>query len=106
VIANVAAPALYGGLVSFDHLPARTQRGIKRFEWDPSTVKVDWAMSAPVPWDPAPAVAPGTVHIAHSVDELSTFAGQVSGNTIPSDPLLLMGQMTTTDPTRTKPGTE
>lgn len=106
VIANVSAPALYGGLVSIDHLPARTRRGIRRFEWDPSTVKVDWAMSGPVPWDPAPAVAPGTVHIAHSVDELSMFSGQVSGNTIPSDPLLLIGQMTTTDPTRSKPGTE
>lgn len=106
VIANVSAPALYGGLVSLDQLPARTKRGVKGFEWDPSTVKVDWALSSPVPWDPAPAVAPGTVHIAHSVDELSTFSGQVSGNTIPSDPLLLMGQMTTADPTRSKPGTE
>nr|MBA2444964.1 NAD(P)/FAD-dependent oxidoreductase [Nocardioidaceae bacterium] len=106
VIANVSAPALYGGLIPLDYLPARTRRGIKRFEWDPSTVKVDWALSGPVPWDPAPAIAPGTVHIAHSVDELSAFSGQVSGNTIPSHPLLLMGQMTTTDPTRSKPGTE
>ncbi len=106
VIANVSAPALYGGLVSLDDLPDRTRRGMAGFEWDPSTVKVDWALSGPVPWESAPTVAPGTVHIAHSVDELSTFSGQVSGNSIPSDPFLLIGQMTTTDRTRSKPGTE
>lgn len=106
VVATVTAPDLYGGLVPLDAWPPRVQRGIRRFEWDPSTVKVDWALSSPVPWDPAPPVAPGTVHIAHSVDELSTFAAQISGKTVPSAPLLLMGQMTTTDPTRSPAGTE
>lgn len=106
VVATVAAPALYGGLVPLDALPPRVQRGISRFEWDPSTIKVDWALSSPVPWDPAPPAAPGTVHIAHSVDELSTFAAQMNGHTVPSHPLLLMGQMTTSDPTRSPAGTE
>nr|MBA2558365.1 NAD(P)/FAD-dependent oxidoreductase [Propionibacteriales bacterium] len=106
VVANVSAPALYGGLVALDDLPARTRWGIKRFRWDPSTIKVDWALSTPVPWEPAPPVSPGTVHIAHSVDELSTFAAQVKGHTIPDAPLLLVGQMTSTDPSRSPVGTE
>ncbi len=106
VIADVSAPALYGGLVPLEELPSRVRRGIQRFEWDPSTVKVDWALSGPVPWKPAPPAAPGTVHIAHSVDELSIFAAQISGQSVPSDPLMLMGQMTTTDPTRSPAGTE
>jgi phytoene dehydrogenase-like protein len=106
VIADVSAPALYGGLVSREHLPARVVRGIERFEWDPGTVKVDWALSAPPPWASAPAAVPGTVHIAHSVDELSTFASQVSGRTVPAEPLLLMGLMTSADATRSPAGTE
>ncbi len=106
VVADVSAPALYGGMVSFDDLPARTRWGMKRFRWDPSTIKVDWALSGPVPWEPAPAIDPGTVHIAHSVDELTTFARQLAAHAVPSDPLLLLGQMTTTDPTRSPPGTE
>lgn len=106
VVAAVTGPALYGGLVSWDDLPSRIHRGMRRFEWDPATIKVDWALSGPVPWDPAPKVAPGTVHIAHSLDELTTFAAQLSRHTIPSDPLLLLGQMTTTDPTRSPAGTE
>ncbi len=106
VIADVSAPALYGGLVPLDQLPARVRRGMVAFEWDPSTIKVDWALSSGAPWEPTPPLAPGTVHIASSVDELSAFAAQVNGSSIPSDPLLLMGQMTTSDPTRSPPGTE
>jgi phytoene dehydrogenase-like protein len=106
VVADVSAPALYGGLVRLDDLPARTRWGIRRFKWDPSTVKVDWALSSPVPWEPAPPDAPGTVHIAHSVEELGTFAAQIKGHTVPAAPLLLTGQMTATDPTRSPAGTE
>jgi phytoene dehydrogenase-like protein len=106
VIADVSAPALYGGLVPLDELPARVRTGISRFEWDPSTVKVDWALTSPVPWENPPAAAPGTVHIANSVDELSVFAAQINGHSVPSDPLMLMGQMTASDPTRSPAGTE
>jgi phytoene dehydrogenase-like protein len=106
VVADVSAPALYGGLVRLDDLPGRTRWGMRRFRWDPSTIKVDWALSSPVPWDPAPPVTPGTVHIAHSVDELATFAAQIKGHTVPAKPLLLTGQMTSTDATRSPAGTE
>ena len=106
VIADVSAPALYGGLVPLEELPARVRRGLVGFEWDPATIKVDWALSSGVPWQPAPDVAPGTVHIADSVDELNTYAAQINGNTVPARPLLLMGQMTTADTTRSPAGTE
>ncbi len=106
VVADVSAPALYTDLLDPDRLPARVRRGIARFEWDPSTIKVDWALSSPVPWRETPAQPPGTIHIADSVDDLTAFAAQISGHTVPSDPLMLMGQMTTTDPSRSPPGTE
>lgn len=106
VLADVSAPALYGGLVAWEDLPSRTRWGMRRFRWDPSTVKVDWALSTAVPWDSAPPIAPGTVHVTHSVAELSTFASQMKGHTIPSHPLLLMGQMTTVDASRSAAGTE
>ncbi len=106
VLADVAAPRLYGGLVDARHLPTRTRRGIEHFTWDPATVKVDWALSGPVPWDPAPELAPGCVHIGDSVDELTVTSAQISAGRIPSHPFLLAGQMTTTDPTRSPAGTE
>jgi phytoene dehydrogenase-like protein len=106
VLADVSAPRLYGGLVADRDLPVRTRRGIERFTWDPATVKVDWALSGPVPWDPGPEVAPGCVHVCDSVDELTLTSAQVSAGHVPARPFLLAGQMTTTDPSRSPAGTE
>lgn len=106
VVADVSAPSLYGDLVGYDELPARIRKGMQRFEFDPATIKVDWALSGPVPWASAPAVAPGTVHIIDSMDQLSRTQAAITSHSIPADPFLLVGQMTTTDPTRSPAGTE
>ncbi|WP_426245063.1 phytoene desaturase family protein [Nocardioides sp. LHG3406-4] len=106
VIADVTAPRLFGGLVAAEHLPARVARGMRHFKLDPGTVKVDWALSGPVPWAGRPAYAAGTIHVADSVDQMSEALGQVSARAIPATPFLLAGQMTTSDPTRSPAGTE
>jgi phytoene dehydrogenase-like protein len=106
VIADVSAPALYGGLVSWDDLPTRLRHRMGRFEWDPSTVKVDWALDGTVPWTGAPDAAPGTVHIADSLDALSLSGGQVAAGLVPEQPFLLVGQMGVADPTRVPEGHE
>jgi phytoene dehydrogenase-like protein len=51
-------------------------------------------------------VAPGTVHVADSVEEMTESLGQVEAGAVPARPFLLAGQMTTTDPTRSPAGTE
>jgi phytoene dehydrogenase-like protein len=106
VVADVTAPQLYGGLVSWDALPARLRDKMQNFEWDPGTVKVDWALDSVVPWNNAPARSPGTVHLAESVDELTTAMHQVSSNTVPERPFMLVGQMAAADPTRAPQGGE
>lgn len=106
VIADVGVQALYERLVAPAHLPDRVRRGLATFQLDPATVKVDWALSGPVPWASAPAVAPGTVHVADDVGELGTALGEVAAGVVPERPFLLMGQMTTSDPSRSPAGTE
>ena len=106
VIADVAAPNLYGGLVSSDDLPARTMRAMRSFQLDPGTVKVDWALDGGVPWDSPPPCAPGTFHVADSVEDIAQALGQVSTRVIPAKPFMLAGQMTTCDPDRSPSGTE
>ena len=106
VVADVAAPALFGRLLEPEDLPARVVRGMRDFRMDPSTVKVDWALDGPVPWAEPPAYAPGTVHVADSVSQLTESLGQVDAGAIPAEPFLLAGQMTTTDATRSPEGTE
>jgi phytoene dehydrogenase-like protein len=106
VVADVSAPALYGGLVPWEHLSTRMRSKMQRFEWDPGTVKVDWALDGPVPWESGPAKAPGTVHIVESIDELARVGTQISSHTVPDRPFLLMGQMAAADPARAPAGKE
>jgi phytoene dehydrogenase-like protein len=106
VLADVAAPNLYGRLVSADDLPERTMRRMRGFRLDPSTLKVDWSLSGPIPWRVPPPHAPGTVHVADSVAELIETYAQIEAGAVPAKPFLLLGQMTTTDATRSPAGTE
>lgn len=106
VVADTSAPALYGRLVDPEHLPRRVRAGMRRFELDPGTIKVDWALDGPVPWRSEPPYAPGTVHVADSVEEIATSMRQIASRTVPATPFVLAGQMTTTDPTRSPEGTE
>jgi len=106
VVADVAATALYGQLIDWSDLPARTKSGMRRFEQDPGTIKVDWALTGPIPWSNPPEVAPGTVHFADSVDQLSQSQDAITHHSIPAEPFLLTGQMTSADPTRSPAGTE
>lgn len=106
VVADVAATALYGGLVPAADLPARTLRRMADFELDPGTVKVDWALSGSVPWTVAPPYPPGTVHVGDSIDEIQHALQQIAAGVVPDRPFLLAGQMTTSDPTRSPAGTE
>ncbi|SCF92840.1 NAD(P)/FAD-dependent oxidoreductase [Streptomyces sp. Cmuel-A718b] len=106
VLADVSAPSLYGSLVAAEHLPGRLLDDMRRFQWDFATFKVDWALNGPVPWSSAPAARAGTVHLAEGVDELTRCASQIARGLVPDRPFLLMGQMTTADPTRSPPDTQ
>ena len=106
VLADVSAPALYRDLVGLPQLPARVASDLANFAWDDATVKVDWALSAPVPWtDPAVRRA-GTVHLDLDLDGFGRFALDLASGRIPVRPFILAGQMTSADPSRSPAGTE
>jgi phytoene dehydrogenase-like protein len=100
VLANTSAPALYHDLVGDEHLPDRVRRSLGHFQWDMATVKVDWALSAPVPWTATDARRAATVHIADSLDELTEWSAQIAMGLIPARPFLLFGQQSIADPSR------
>ncbi|MFJ6442755.1 phytoene desaturase family protein [Streptomyces sp. NPDC091649] len=106
VVADVAAPDLYGSLIAAEHLPGRLLDDMRRFQWDFATFKVDWALNGPVPWSSAAAASAGTVHLAEGVDELTRWASQIARGLVPDRPFLLVGQMTTADATRSPLDTE
>ncbi|HEY6533686.1 MAG TPA: NAD(P)/FAD-dependent oxidoreductase [Acidimicrobiales bacterium] len=106
VLADVGAPQLYLELLDRSVVPARTLDDLRRFQYDAGTVKVDWALRAPIPWSDPVIGRAGTVHLADSMDHLSRYGYELATGQIPSEPFLLVGQMTTTDPTRSPAGTE
>ncbi|MCL9796265.1 phytoene desaturase family protein, partial [Frankia sp. AgKG'84/4] len=106
VVADVDAVTLYRHLVAADQLPARLLADLDRFQWDNSTMKINWALSAPIPWSDTRCAGAGTVHLGGTMDDLTLLSAQLACQQVPADPFLILGQMTTADPTRSPAGTE
>ncbi|HEX4692661.1 MAG TPA: NAD(P)/FAD-dependent oxidoreductase [Solirubrobacteraceae bacterium] len=106
VIGAIDAPQLLGGLVGRERLPETTRRGLDRFQWDNSTVKLDFALSGPIPWSAPGTERAGTVHVVDSVDALTEATAQLSRGLVPRRPFLVAGQYTRADPTRAPAGGE
>jgi phytoene dehydrogenase-like protein len=106
VLADVPAPTLFQDLVGESHLPARMVEDLERFEWDTSTLKIDWALSSKIPWTARDAAKAGTVHLGVDMDGLTDYAADLATRRAPKHPFVLFGQMTTSDPTRSPEGTE
>ncbi len=106
VLADVDAPRLYLDLVGAANLPERLVRDLENFEWDGPTLKVNWALSAPIPWTATAARDAGTVHLGVDLDGLSQYSTDLVSGRLPERPFALLGQTTTADPIRSPTGTE
>ena len=106
VLAATGAPQLYLDLLPRDAVPGGVVRDIGRFDYDTGTVKVDWALSAPIPWSAPGARRAGTVHVAEGIDALTETTSQVVRGLLPARPYLVLGQYSMVDPTRAPAGAE
>jgi phytoene dehydrogenase-like protein len=106
VLADVGAPQLYLSLLERDLVPGRVLRALERFEYDPGTVKVDWALDGPIPWSAWGTARAGTVHLSGGIDALTLHAAQLARGEVPAEPFLLVGQYAHFDPSRQPPGKE
>ncbi len=106
VVAAVDAPQLYGRMLQPDELPGNLVESMTRFRWDLATVKVNYALDAPIPWTHSELVNSGTVHLSGDLRELTDASHDLSVGRIPANPFVLVGQMTSADKTRSPAGTE
>ncbi len=106
VLADTDAVALYRHLVGAAHLPSRMMNRLNQFERGPATLKIDWALSGPIPWRDHAVGDAGTVHLTDTTDEFTLTMAQLANGYVPETPFVLLGQMTTSDPTRSPAGTE
>jgi phytoene dehydrogenase-like protein len=101
VIADVMPRAL--AAMAGSALAGWYRAGLRHYAYGPATVKLDWALDGPIPWQAAEAREAGTVHVGGSEAEmLASLAEGERG--VPARPFLLLGQQSIADPTRAPAG--
>jgi phytoene dehydrogenase-like protein len=82
--------------IAGSQLPSRYCRRLERFRYGAGAFKIDYALSAPIPWTAPECSRAATVHIGGSLEEIIE-----SERTFTSDrPFVLLGQPSLFDPSR------
>lgn len=101
VSADVMPHAL--GRLAGEHFNPAYRRLLGRYTYGPATVKVDWALDGPIPWEAEELRGSGTIHVGGGEDELSATIAE-SQHGLPERPFMLLGQQSVADPTRAPEG--
>lgn len=106
---RVAAPVVVADLMpsslatlAGEGLPSRYARALRRYRLGPATLKIDWALDAPIPWTAPEAREAGTVHVGGSAAEVLATTAARDG--LPERPFMLLGQQSLADPSRAPAG--
>jgi phytoene dehydrogenase-like protein len=100
---TVIADLMPHHLAKMADLPGWYDALLRRYQLGASTVKVDWALDGPIPWENPDVHGAGTVHVAGAEDTFLESVAQAHSG--PADnPFLLLGQQTIADPSRAPEG--
>ena len=90
--------------IAGERLPAGYRHQLGRYRYGPGVIKIDYALSGPVPWkDPACGRA-ATVHLGGSLEEIAASERAPARGEHSSRPYVLFVQQTLFDPTRAPAG--
>jgi len=87
-----------------DRLPRRYARRLECFRHGPGVFKMDWALSAPVPWQAEACRRAGTIHLGGSFDEIAASEDAAWRGRVADRPYVLAVQPTLWDPSRAPEG--
>ena len=87
-----------------DSLSSGFRRRLERYRYGPAAFKMDWALSAPVPWKAAECKTAATVHIGGSFAEIAESEWNASHGRRSEKPFLLVAQPSLFDSTRAPAG--
>jgi phytoene dehydrogenase-like protein len=86
--------------IAGSQLPSRYCRRLERFRYGAGAFKIDYALSAPIPWAASECSRAATVHLGGTLEEITE-----SERTFSSDrPFVLLGQPSLFDPSRAPVG--
>jgi phytoene dehydrogenase-like protein len=98
VLADVAPRELVR--IAGARLPQRYRDDLLRYRHGPGAFKVDWALSAPIPWTAPEAARAGTVHLGGRLDEIVLSERAAWAGKACERPFVLLSQPGRFDPTR------
>ncbi len=90
--------------IAGDRLPASYRAALGRYRHAPGVFKVDWALSAPIPWTNEGARRAGTVHVGGTLEEVEASEAAVARDELSPAPFVLVAQQTLADPSRAPAG--
>jgi len=80
------------------------QSQLNKFRYGPGVFKVDYALSAPIPWKAPECARAGTVHLGGSFDEIAASERSVRGGEHADRPFVLLAQPSLFDASRAPAG--
>ena len=87
-----------------DALPDGYRNRLGGFKYGPGVFKVDYALSAPVPWTNPDARRAGCLHLGGTLREIAAAEADVAAGRHPERPFVLAAQPSLFDPTRAPAG--
>jgi phytoene dehydrogenase-like protein len=84
--------------------PGLYRRRLGRYCYGPGVFKVDWALSAPIPWRAEACRRAGTIHLGARIDEIAASESAAWNGRDAERPFTLVGQASLFDPTRAPAG--
>ncbi len=85
-------------------LPSRYRSHLQNFRHAPGVFKIDYALSAPIPWKSEACRHAGTVHLGGTLNEITHSEHEAANGKIPEKPFVLVAQQSLFDATRATPG--
>jgi phytoene dehydrogenase-like protein len=90
--------------IAADVLPDPYCRKLERYRYGPGVFKVDWALSAPIPWQNPDCGSAGTVHLGGTFDEIALSERAAWNGEFSDRPFVLLAQPSLFDPSRAPAG--
>jgi phytoene dehydrogenase-like protein len=84
--------------------PAAYRHALERYRYGPGVFKVDWALSAPIPWTAEGCTRAGTLHLGGTLGEIAVSERAAFDGRIADRPYVLLSQPTLFDPSRAPAG--
>jgi phytoene dehydrogenase-like protein len=87
-----------------DRLQGRYRRALERYRYGPGVLKLDYALSGPVPWRAPECARAATVHLGGTLAEIEVAEAEVARGGHPERPYVLVAQQSLFDLSRAPAG--